>query len=185
MRRNNTLSWRWDYLSTCPAHCPKILFSLLIARIQRLAQDDPIYQHNLLFSLLQPLNSLWRGWCQKLKKWWGSYGILTWTVNNLVRITLHVHFFFFFFKYDAWILKQNSLLSQFKRFFKKLLAKIILFNMIHGIFLSRLKCRSFNKSTSFSKGSDVLRKRIWIKQLIIEEPCQHQSLQYSLLIWFK
>lgn len=65
MRRNNTLSWRWDYLSTWPVHCSRILFSLLIARIQHLAQDDPIYLHNLLFSLLLPLNSVWRGWKQK------------------------------------------------------------------------------------------------------------------------
>lgn len=177
MRRNNTLSWRWDYLSTCPVHCPRILFSLPIARIQHLAQDDPLYQHNLLFSLLLPLNNLWRGWCQKTK--WESYWICTWTVKNLVIKLWKKK------EKENTTLKQNCpSLRDF--FFVQLLAKTILLNIIPTyIFLSHLECRSFNKSTSFSKGSDVLRKRIWIKHLIIEELCLHQSLQYSLLIWFK
>lgn len=106
MRRNNTLSWRWDYLSTCPAHCPRILFSLLIARIQRLAQDDPLYQHNLLFSLLLPLNNLWRGWCQKPEKWLES---CCWTYSSKTATERK--------RKNPWIIKRNYAPSQLKRFY--------------------------------------------------------------------
>ena len=65
MRRNNTLSWRWDYLSTCPAHCPRILFPLLIAHTSHLGQDDPIYQHNHFLS--QHHCKMWRACLPKSK----------------------------------------------------------------------------------------------------------------------
>lgn len=169
MRRNNTLSWRWDYLSACPAHCLRILFSLLIACIQRLAQDDPIYQHNLLFSLLSPQPAI----CaevvarkvEKTSEQKSNLGVEIWKKKRF-----------------ALIFPANVCPLPLWEAASLLPAEIIQFNIIHGIFLSCLKCRSSNKSSSFSKGSDVLRKCIWIEPLIMEEACQHQSLWYSLLM---
>lgn len=137
MRRNNTLSWRWDYLSTCPAHCPRILFSLLIAHIQRLAQDDPIYQHNLLFSLIATQ--------QCVKK-------LVPKMKNKKQTVMG--------KAEAHDPNEKGEFIYVKVKRGPILAAVAKIIQING-----LKCWSF-----IWRGSDVLRKCIWIKSLIIKCP---------------